>query len=106
MKGTTSLRIFALAILFISMIVTINAILQSLGYMFRTVFYILIIFLLKIGLNKLLFPLFGLVGASYATVISLSLFAVISIYHFKIVVPSYSLFSGLNVTSFMISFGG
>ena len=106
MKGTTSLRIFALAILFISMIVTINAILQSLGYMFRTVFYILIIFLLKIGLNKLLIPHFGLVGASYATVISLSLLAIITIYQLKKVVPSYSLFSGIKGTSFMIANGG
>src|SRR5690625_7800804 len=70
--------------------------------MFRTVFYILIIFLLKIGLNKLFIPHFGLVGASYATVISLSLLAIITIYQLKKVVPSYSLFFGIKGTSFMI----
>src|SRR5690625_916681 len=90
MLGTISLRIFALAIMFISIIVTTNAMLQSLGYMFRSVIYIFITFLLKISLNQLLIPYFGLVGSSYATVISLVILCMITFYHLKRVVPSIS----------------
>jgi len=105
MEGTISLRMFALSIIFISMIVTMNAIMQSLGYMFRTVVYILITFLLKLMLNILFIPHFGLVGASYATVISLSLLFVFTYYHLKKIVPSRSLFFGLKGTAFLIANG-
>lgn len=101
--GTISLRIFVFTILLISLIVTMNAILQSLGYMYQSVVYIFITFVLKMTLNKLLIPYFGLPGASFATVISLSILWIITIFYLKRAVPSTSLFAGVKGPVFIVA---
>src|SRR5690625_172520 len=81
--GTLSLHVFVLAIIFISMIVTMNAVLQTIGYLFQTVVYIFATFVLKVVLNKLLIPTVGLIGASYSTILSLSLLCIMTFMHLK-----------------------
>src|SRR5699024_3713578 len=62
LSGTTSLRILVVSILLGSIVITAMSILQSIGYMKRTAFFILFIFGIKWVLNIVLVPMWGIVG--------------------------------------------
>ncbi|MGV3488447.1 MAG: putative polysaccharide biosynthesis protein [Tuberibacillus sp.] len=74
-KGTSALALMALCIVAASIVVTGASILQSTGMTFRPVVYLLTAFLLKIVLNLLLIPAFGITGAAAATLMGLLYFA-------------------------------
>ncbi len=69
-KGTGDLQILVVAIFFCSLSITASSILQGMGFMKRTAFLIGLVFMLKMLLNKLFIPHFGVTGASFATVLS------------------------------------
>lgn len=79
LSETLSLRILASSILLTSIILTANALLQGLGYTLRTACYILVILCLKLVLNIVLIPLWGLIGSAVATVLSLTVLACLSL---------------------------
>ncbi|MEK4800275.1 polysaccharide biosynthesis protein [Oceanobacillus sp. FSL K6-0118] len=70
-KETFALQILVMSLFLSSLAITASSILQGLGYIKRTASLIVIMFILKGLLNLWLVPLFGLIGGSVATVISL-----------------------------------
>lgn len=68
--GTTSLQVLSLTIIFASLSITTAAILQGLGYMSRTAGIVLLGVGIKVLLNLVLVPLFGIMGSALATSIS------------------------------------
>jgi O-antigen/teichoic acid export membrane protein len=70
-KGSTTLAIFSIAILFSSVIMTITAIIQSLGSYLVPVIIVLAGVVSKWCLNVSLVPRYGISGAAMATVLAL-----------------------------------
>ena len=66
--GTVSLRIFMIAIVFSALSISTASILQGIGQIYRTAFFILIGLAIKFGANLLLVPFLGISGAALATV--------------------------------------
>lgn len=65
--GTNSLQVLSLSILMAAMTITMIAILQSIGKTNVTAIYIVATVILKIVLNLLLIPRFGIMGSALAT---------------------------------------
>lgn len=74
-KGSSVIAIFVFAIFFCSIILTSAAVLQGLGSIYKPVRYIGIGLVIKFFGNHLLIPLFGTMGASFASVCSLGVIA-------------------------------
>ncbi|MGE6261259.1 putative polysaccharide biosynthesis protein [Heyndrickxia sporothermodurans] len=70
-EGTRVLQVFAVAIIFSSMILTITGIFQGMGYLITPAKYIILGILFKFIGNYVLIPKFGTMGASLSTVIAL-----------------------------------
>src|SRR5699024_2179648 len=77
-NGTKSLQILMFAILFGSIAVTSNAILQSYGYYKQITIFIISMFFAKIILNYLLIPKLGIIGSSLATTLILLILIIIN----------------------------
>lgn len=76
-KGTDSLRVLSLAVLLSSVAITAASILQGLGYIKRTAGFIIVACFVKWSANMILVPLFGITGGAIATVVSLSVLAIL-----------------------------
>lgn len=76
--GTGTIRVLVLALILTSVTITVVAILQSIGYMKQTAIWIVITFFVKWILNISLVPIYGMMGAAIATVLSL-LFLMIAV---------------------------
>lgn len=100
---TTSLRILVMAIFLCSIIITVNALLQSLGMMIKTAVYILLTFCLKVILNILTVPLLGLIGSALATIISLIVLFTISFFQLYRRIPTFNLFRFVKWRYFWLS---
>lgn len=74
--GSDVLGILTLIILLNSLISTMTAILQGLGFLIFPAFAILLSFPLKFVLNIVLIPLYGSTGAAIATIVTLSVIAI------------------------------
>ncbi|GLB61562.1 putative polysaccharide biosynthesis protein [Cytobacillus sp. NCCP-133] len=70
-SGSDVLSVLSILILLSSMIITITAILQGLGFIQYPAFVIVFGFVFKYGLNILLVPLYGTIGAAIASCIAL-----------------------------------
>ncbi len=68
--GTMSLRVLSLSLLFTSLSVTIASTLQGFGYMKWTAFILFLGLWIKIALNHVLIPWWGILGAATATVMT------------------------------------
>lgn len=68
--GTGAIQMLSLAILFASLQTTTAALLQGSGWFYRPVFYLFISCLVKLVANFAFVPKYGIVGASFATVLS------------------------------------
>lgn len=82
-SGSSVLGVLSFAILFTSMITTIIAIMQGLGQMFFPAVVVAASFPIKYGLNVLLIPLFGTMGAAMSSVITLALITLLLVFKFK-----------------------
>ncbi|KIL52461.1 putative polysaccharide biosynthesis protein [Jeotgalibacillus campisalis] len=70
-QGSFVLAVYMISVLLASVILTISAILQGMGDIHAAAWSIVFSLVLKYGLNLVLVPLFGTLGASAATVLSL-----------------------------------
>ncbi|MDY0410007.1 oligosaccharide flippase family protein [Virgibacillus soli] len=82
-EGTFSLQILSLSVLLSALAITASMILQGIGRILYTASFIFGTFLLKIALNHLLVPYWGITGSAVATVLSLLLLCVILFYQLK-----------------------
>ncbi|QOR68758.1 polysaccharide biosynthesis protein [Cytobacillus suaedae] len=76
--GSQELMVLAISILFTTIIMTISAILNGLGYSYFPAFIVIIGVFIKMGLNILLIPSYSIMGAALATVISFLLIAILN----------------------------
>lgn len=93
---TISLRIFSLATILLALMMTVNPILQMLGKHWQTIIYIVVAFMMKILLNLLLVPKFGLFGASLATIMAVGLLVVVQFLQLKRTFPEQALLMNLK----------
>lgn len=101
-EGSAVLTLLSLTILFSSTIITLVAILQGLGH---TVFPALVVsagFLVKYGLNLLLVPSYGTMGAAWASNGALILIVMILLLKMKLLIKK-SLFKGSFLLKVLIS---
>lgn len=103
---TFSLRILVSSILLCSIVITVNALLQSLGMMIKTAIYIMLALCLKILLNLLIVPLWGLVGSAIATVMSLVVLMIITFIELYRHVPHLNILHMIKWRMFGLSLSG
>ncbi|MGM8366139.1 putative polysaccharide biosynthesis protein [Virgibacillus sp. W0181] len=100
-KGTTSLQLLVSAIFFSSLAITAAAILQGIGYMKRTAFFIFSAVVIKWVLNACLVPLFGIYGSALATVVSLVFLFCLVYFELKRKLPQLSVFRNIHKVAFL-----
>lgn len=76
-EGSDVLLLLSTIILLSSCIITLNSILQGLGYSIFPAMVVLFAFVMKYGLNEVLVPLFASTGAAWASIISLGAILII-----------------------------
>lgn len=81
--GTSALQMLAPAILLSSLAITASAILQSLGKMNLIALFVLITFGIKFMLNRVFIPIYGMPGASLATIGALFVLCTIIMWYLK-----------------------
>ena len=77
--GSQLLALLTLVILFASVIMTIQSILQGLGHTLFPAIMVVVAFLLKYSLNVVFVPKFGAFGAAMASVLALLMILVLFI---------------------------
>lgn len=102
---TTSLRLLVSSILLSSIVITVNALLQSFGLVMRTAFYILLVLCIKWVLNIMLVPLWGLVGSALATVLSLGVLCSIGLIELRRKLPQLNFMYVIKWRLFSLSIG-
>src|SRR5690625_113458 len=100
-SGTKSLQILMFAILFGSIAVTSNAILQSYGYYKEITMFIVSMFFAKIILNYLFVPKLGIIGSSLATTLSLLILTIFSLLFLKLKLTKTSFVKMINWRAFI-----
>lgn len=85
-EGSNVLSIVSITILFSSLIITLIAILQGLGYTVFPALVVLAGFLMKYGLNLLLVPVYGTMGAAVASNCALILIVGILLFKMKVLI--------------------
>lgn len=106
LHGTLSLRILVSSILLCSIIITVNALLQSLGIMIKTAIYIFFVLCLKVILNILIVPIWGLIGSALATVISLCVLVIVSFIELNRKTPQFNMLHIVKWRQFLLSVSG
>src|SRR5690625_5694598 len=89
------------AILFGSIAVTSNAILQSYGYYKEITMFIVSMFFAKIILNYLFVPKLGIIGSSLATTLSLLILTIFSLLFLKLKLTKTSFVKMINWRAFI-----
>ncbi|WCN37784.1 putative polysaccharide biosynthesis protein [Aneurinibacillus uraniidurans] len=79
-NGTTALTILAFTTIFSTLGITSAGILQGMGQVILPVRNLLIGVLIKLGLNIVLIPMFGIVGAALSTVCSYMIATILNVY--------------------------
>ncbi|MCT1901819.1 polysaccharide biosynthesis protein [Oceanobacillus sojae] len=105
-QGTNELRLLIVSILMSTISIIGASILQSLGMIVRTAVFIGISFVVKVGGNLILIPLYGVYGASIATVSSLAvllLLVVIELYRKLPGIPLYRSISWRSLAAASLS---
>ncbi|MFS0562836.1 polysaccharide biosynthesis protein [Terribacillus sp. 179-K 1B1 HS] len=90
--GTYSLQVFMLTIFVCSLTLTTASMLETLGKWKQTAVIIAVGFLLKWFLNEWLVPIYGIMGASLATVITVACILAGNLYLLKRYLPEIKLF--------------
>jgi O-antigen/teichoic acid export membrane protein len=101
-SGSTVLGVLSFVILFASIILTIIAIMQGLGYLLFPALTVVSAFPIKYFLNAVFVPLLGTMGAAISTLISLGIICALLLFHLKriVVVPLLSIrFLGTVITA-------
>ncbi|WP_152657395.1 oligosaccharide flippase family protein [Oceanobacillus sp. CFH 90083] len=105
-QGTSELRLLIVAITVSTISIIGASILQSLGMIVRTAVFIAISFAVKLCSNLVLIPLYGVYGASIATIVSLSvllLLIVIELYRKLPGIPLYRSISWKSLAAASLS---
>lgn len=105
-NGTGPLRILAIAVFLSSIGITTSSVLQGLGYMKRTAVFVGAAFLVKWIANQVLVPFWGINGSAVATVVSLAVFAFLTIMQLRRKLPSLSLRKHINWPAFVLAASG
>ncbi|MCL6572949.1 MAG: polysaccharide biosynthesis protein [Bacillus sp. (in: Bacteria)] len=101
-SGSAVLSVLSFVILFASIILTVIAIMQGLGYLLFPALVVASVFPLKYFLNAVFVPSLGTMGAAISTLISLGLICVLLLFRLKqiVVVPLFSIrFLGTVITA-------
>lgn len=104
--GTRSIQILVLSILLTSITITACAILQGINQIRQPVIWICIAFLIKLVLNELLVPIWGIGGSAIATVISLSILCSLILTTLYKKLSGLSIFKLVNWKAFFFANGG
>ncbi|SDC55385.1 polysaccharide transporter, PST family [Pelagirhabdus alkalitolerans] len=99
---TFSLQIFTLSIIFISLSISSAAILQGLGFIYRTALFVLIGVVSKVLFNILFIPYFHITGAALATVLASVVILSLNMVEIKRQIPNERLFN-IKVKGWMYS---
>ncbi|WP_010094862.1 putative polysaccharide biosynthesis protein [Ornithinibacillus scapharcae] len=78
-KGDEALTFLMIAVLLSSLVITTSSILQGIGYLKWTAYFIIGAFMIKWLLNLLLVPRYGILGSSISTILSLLFLFVLTI---------------------------
>ena len=81
--GNEVLMVLGISIFFTSIIVTIAAILQGLGFLLFPAGSVIIGMLVKAGLNSVLIPQFSIMGAAVATVVAFALITLLNYFYLQ-----------------------
>lgn len=100
---TTSLRILMLAIILSSYVIIVSTLLQNIGLVNVTALFIVGSVLCKVSLNYLLVPLYGISGASLATIFSLLFLATCVTFTLKRTLYDVALFQLVKWRPFMLA---
>lgn len=103
LNGLLSMRVFIISIVLLAFLMTINAILQSYGHIFRTASYVGLLFMIKIGLNLIFIPKLGLLGAALASLVSLFILCIVTARYFKRKFRHLALFAQLKKKAYLMS---
>lgn len=99
--GTVSLQVLMFSILLGSIAITSNAVLQSYGYFKQITLYIIGMFAIKYLLNYILVAKLGMIGSSFATVISLLFLSGLSLLFLKNKITKQSFLKMINWRAFI-----
>ncbi|SHG40696.1 putative polysaccharide biosynthesis protein [Ornithinibacillus halophilus] len=102
-SGTSTLQILVLAILLCSISITGASILQGLGFMKRTAFFIVAAFFVKWVSNQLLVPIFGINGSAFATILSLFMLCFLVLWALHRKLPELKIWKKINWKAFLIA---
>ncbi|MGP4042601.1 putative polysaccharide biosynthesis protein [Gracilibacillus sp. D59] len=91
--GTSSLRILTISLLFTSLAVTVASTLQGFGYMKWTAIILFLGLWIKMILNYVLIPFWGMNGAAIATVITVMIICIANFLLLRYVLKGYRIFA-------------
>ncbi|UUI03225.1 oligosaccharide flippase family protein [Oceanobacillus jeddahense] len=103
LQGTGELRLLILSIAMSTISIISSSILQSLGMIVRTAVFIGISFMVKVCSNLILIPLYGVYGASIATVLSLSVLLLLVVMELYRKLPDMPLYRSISWKSLAIA---
>ncbi len=104
--GTGSLRILVMAILLSSIGITAASILQGLGYVKQTAFFVAAAFVIKVLGNVMLVPRLGITGSALATVIGSAFLAALMLITLKQKMPQLALGKQVNWRALLLAITG
>ncbi|WP_080871810.1 putative polysaccharide biosynthesis protein [Oceanobacillus timonensis] len=102
-QGTSALRLLIVAMAMSTVSIIGASILQSLGMIVRTAVFIGISFIVKVCSNLILIPLYGMHGASIATVVSLTVLLLLVVIELYRKLPNMLLFRSVSWKSLTIA---
>ncbi|GIO24239.1 polysaccharide biosynthesis protein [Oceanobacillus sp. J11TS1] len=100
-EGTNELRLLIVSILMSTISIIGASILQSLGMIVRTAVFIGISFVIKVCSNLILIALYGVYGASIATVLSLSVLLLLVVIELHRKLPNMALYRSISWKSLL-----
>lgn len=104
--GTGALQVLVIATLLSSFAITASAILQGIGKTQLIALCVVGTFFIKVGLNKLFMPMYGMYGASLATVCALLVLCLVIVWLVKRYLPEMNLFENVRVSVLLMASGG
>ncbi|PKR77507.1 hypothetical protein CEY16_12335 [Halalkalibacillus sediminis] len=103
--GTFAIQLMMPAVFLLSLVITFSVILQRYGVKLQQLIWVVVMLVIKGIGNTLLIPLYGITGASIATLIALAFLTLVMYYHYqrltKSLVKYTFLVNTLLVTAFM-----
>ncbi|MGM8215705.1 oligosaccharide flippase family protein [Bacillaceae bacterium W0354] len=116
-KGTLALQLMMLLVFLLSMVILFSVILQRYNYRLKQLIWITLMIVIKVVLNIVLIPMYGIVGASVASVVACSVLLIILlikwlrrtkatldwVYMFKVSLSTLCMGSVIGFSSYFLS---